>query len=249
MPYGRLASCIWTNWLDAVRSVSLLYLDELAGRREQVIENNLKDTINVINIAVGLISAEDLSDLDHMRAYQRNIKQLFHLERFAFVDLDGMVYTADEGIQNDIDEYAFDPRQISSPVVFIKNVNTLDKKVVIAVPIRNKKIFISGKHLVVCLMEIDMEVMLNGISMKSQSTGSTFCNIYTSDGIALSNTILGGLAVEDNLLEALQHAQYEPGYSFEGVFRDFNQGRSGVVSFTYNGIQETLSYVPVKGTN
>ena len=235
--------------IEAVRSVSLLYMDELAGRREQVIENNLKDTINVINVAVGLITAKDLSDLDHMRTYQRNIKQLFKLERFAFVDLDGMVYTADEGIQNDIDEYVFDPRKISEPVISIKNVKTPDKKVVIAVPIRNRDLFIAGKQLAVCFMEIDMKVMLNGISMKSQSTGSTFCNIYTSDGIALSNTVLGGLAVEDNLLEALQHAQYEPGYSFEGVFRDFSQGRSGVVSFTYNGIQETLSYVPVKGTN
>ncbi len=28
---------------EAVRSVSLLYLDELAGRREQVVENNLRE--------------------------------------------------------------------------------------------------------------------------------------------------------------------------------------------------------------
>ncbi|MBQ4249010.1 MAG: hypothetical protein II705_03095, partial [Clostridia bacterium] len=66
---------------DAVRSVSTLYLDELAGRREEVVENNLQDNINVINIALGLIDAEDLSDLEHMRAYQRNIKRLFKLER------------------------------------------------------------------------------------------------------------------------------------------------------------------------
>ena len=83
--------------VNAVRSVSLMYLDELAGRREQVVEDNLKDNINVINIAIGLITEEDLSDLEHMRAYQRNVKQLFSLERFAFVDSDGLVYTADEG--------------------------------------------------------------------------------------------------------------------------------------------------------
>ena len=69
---------------DAVRSVSLLYLDELAGRREQVVANNLKNNISVIDIAIGMIADEDLSDLDHMRAYQRNVKQLFILDRFAF---------------------------------------------------------------------------------------------------------------------------------------------------------------------
>lgn len=235
--------------IDAVRSVSLMYLDELAGRREQVVEDNLKDNINVINIAVGMISDADLSDLDHMRAYQRNIKQLFNLERFAFVDSDGLVYTADEGIQNDIDLYSFDPQTITDSEISVKNIHSPDKKVVIAVPIRDRELYIDGIQLVVCFEEIDMDVMLQGISMKSQNSGATFCNIYTSDGVALSNTVLGGLAVEDNLLEALKKAQYEPEYSSESVIRDFREGNANVVSFTYDGIQETLSFVPVKGTD
>ena len=35
---------------EAVRSVSLLYLDELAGRREQVVENNLQEKIQTIQV-------------------------------------------------------------------------------------------------------------------------------------------------------------------------------------------------------
>jgi len=61
--------------------------------------------------------------------------------------------------------------------------------------------------------------------------------------------VLGGLAVEDNLLEALSHAQYEEGYSYEQTVRDFREGNRGIAAFSYNGIQETLSYVPVTGTN
>lgn len=86
---------IWTSrsaredTIEAARSVSLLYLDELVGRREQVVEDNLNDNINIIRIAVSMIEPEDLSDLEHMRAYQRDMKQLFNLERFAFVDSDG----------------------------------------------------------------------------------------------------------------------------------------------------------------
>ncbi|MBR6114877.1 MAG: hypothetical protein IKQ10_06785 [Oscillospiraceae bacterium] len=44
-----------TDTVEAVRSVSMLYLDELAGRREQVVKNNLNENINVIQIAVGMI--------------------------------------------------------------------------------------------------------------------------------------------------------------------------------------------------
>ena len=237
-----------TDTDSAVRSVSLLYLDELAGRREQVVEDNLDDNINAMNIAIGLMDEDDLSDIDHMQDYQSKMKSLFKLEKFAFVDDSGLIYTS-QGTQNDIDQYAFDYRTLSEPEVSIKDLYTTEKKVVIAIPVSDKNLSVEGHDLTVCFMEIDMDVMLQGLSMKSQNSDATFCNIYTSDGIALSNTVLGGLAVEDNLLDALENADYEDGYSVEKVRADFAEGNRGTVSFTYNGIQESLSYVPVSGTD
>ena len=234
------------NTEDAVHSVSLLYLDELAGRREQVVEDNLKDNIDVINIAIDLMTENDLSDIGHLQDYQARMKRLFNLERFAFVDSNGLIYTA-LGTQNDIDQYEFDYHTISVPEISIKNIESPEKKVVIAVPVDH--IPFNGEELVVCYMEIDMNVMLQGVSMTSQNSDATFCNIYTSDGIALSNTVLGGLAEEDNLLEAMEHAEFENGGSLQKMQSDFEGGRGGAVSFTYNGISETLSYVPVSGTD
>ena len=234
---------------EVARSVSLLYMDELAGRRGQVVEDKLKDNINVIQVALSLLEEDDLRDLDHLRAYQRQIKQLFKLERFAFVDEDGLVYTADDGIRDEMDQYSFDQQILSAPEISLKNAAGTEKKVVIAVPTRDREIRVDGKRLVACFMEIDMDVMLSGVSMKSQDSQTTFCNIYTADGIALSNMVLGGLAAEDNLLDALSHADYEEGYSYEQVRHEFSEGKRGVTAFTYNGVRETLSYVPVGGTN
>ncbi|MCR4875846.1 MAG: hypothetical protein K5922_01590 [Clostridiales bacterium] len=234
---------------DAARSVSMLYLEELAGRREQVVEDSLNDSINVIQIALGLLDGDDLSDLDHMRAYQREIKQLFNLERFAFVDEGGLVYTADDGVRDEMDQYAFDYRTLTVPEISLRNEKAGAKKVVIAVPTRERDISIEGKRLIACFMEMSMDVMLQGVSMKSQDSETTFSNIYTAGGTALSDTVLGGLAAEDNLLDALSHAEYEKGYSYEAVVRDFREGKQGVTAFTYNGIREALSYVPVTGTN
>jgi len=234
---------------DAARSVSLLYLDELAGRREQVVGNNLQHNINDVQTAVSLLSSEDLSDLDHMRAYQRNMKRLLNLERFAFVDADGLIYTADEGVRDEMDLYGFDHLTLSGPEIQVRTGGNGKKTVVIALPIRDKNCFIGGKQLVACFSEQNMDVMLQGVSMTSQDSDTTFCNIYTSDGVALTDTVLGGLAAEDNLLEALAHAEYEEGYSQGKVVQDFREGKRGVTAFTYNGIRETLSYVPVKGTD
>ena len=230
---------------DAVQEVSHLYLEELAGRREQVVADNLRRRIADMNTAVDIMTDEDLQDMEHLQAYQANIKRLYDLEKFAFVDEDGLIYTS-QGTQNDIDQYRFDYRTISEPEISIKNLNQADKTVIIAVP---ADLRFNGKKLIVCFMEIGMDQMLAGVSMDSQETDATFTNLYTTDGIALSNTILGGLAVEDNLLDALEHAEYDKGYSFEKVQQDFADLKHGEVTFTYNGIHETLTYEPVEGTD
>lgn len=240
---GRSAK---NDTLKAVHSVSLLYLDELAGRREQVVAKNLQDKIDVIETALELLDKEDLSSVENLQEYQAHIKKLFHLEKFAFVNSKGLIYTS-LGPQNDIDQYHFDYKTISEPEISIKNLQSEDKKVIIAVPMEH--VPFNGDELVVCFMEIDMDAMLSGVSMQGQEGGTTFCNIYTRNGIALSNTVLGGLAVEDNLLEAMKKADFDLGYSYEEFLKDFAQGRKGEVSFVYNGINETLCYVPVKGTD
>ena len=150
MLMGRIAK---KDTEDAVRSVSLLYLDELAGRREQVIASNLKNSINNLQVATGLLETADLQDIEHLQAFQRKMKKLYGLEKFAFVDSNGLIYTS-QGTQKDIDSYRFDYRALEGPEISIKNVDNQDKKVIIAIPL--KRIPFNGQTLVASFMEIDM---------------------------------------------------------------------------------------------
>ena len=240
---GRTAS---KDAEKAVHNVSLLYLDELAGRREQVVASAISEYINDMDAAIGLIDRDDLASADSLQAYQSRMKQLYGLEKFAFVDETGLIYTS-RGTRTDIDEYSFDYKTISDARVSLKNIGGKDKKVIIAVPV--DRLPFNGHILVACFMEISMDNFLNMLSLKSGNNSTTFCNIYTFDGKALTDMVLGGLSAEDNLLSALAHADYDPGYDYETVKRQFGNGEEGVISFTYNGIQETLSYVPIRGTD
>ncbi|MBQ9421242.1 MAG: response regulator [Lachnospiraceae bacterium] len=230
---------------NAVRTVSLLYLDELAGRRERVVENNLQTRIRELNTAISLMSEDDLCDEEHLQHYQTRTKELFTLNKFAFVDTEGLIHTS-TGIKSDIDTYSFDYNNLTEPSVSIYNLDAPDKKVIIAIPV---DLDFEETHFKACFMEIDMQEMLAGASMSSSNEEATFCNIYTRDGVPLSNLVLGGLAVETNLLEAMTHAKFETDYSYETFSEDFQAGGRGAVSFIYNGIRETLSYVPVNGTD
>ncbi len=240
---GRSAS---TDTEQAVRNVSLLYLEELAGRREQVVASTLDDYISDMDVALGFMTAEDLGSTDKLQAYQLRMKQLYDLEKFAFVDENGLIYTS-RGTRTDIDQYDFDYQTLSEPEISVKNADSENVKVVIAMP--TDSLPYEGHTLLVCFMEIDMETMLENLSFQSGSNNTTFCNIYTNNGYSLTNTVLGGLASEDNLLSALKNASFEDGYSIESMRSDFSEGNTGVASFTYNNIRETMYYVPVHHTD
>ncbi|MBR1471938.1 MAG: hypothetical protein IJ600_09900 [Lachnospiraceae bacterium] len=247
-----ISGTIWTgrsssrDTQQAVRNVSLLYLEELAGRREQVVASTLSDYISDMDVAIGLLSDDDLSSTEKLQEYQLRMKQLYGVDKFAFVDETGLIYTS-RGTRTDIGQYAFDHETISEPEISIKKTDGETIKVVIAAP--TDRLPYEGHFLVACFMEIDMERMLANISLQSGSNNTTFCNLYSSDGHSLTNTVLGGLSKEDSLLSALQNASFEEGYSLEKIKTDFSAGLTGVVSFTYNGIRETMYYVPVHGTD
>ena len=230
---------------NAVRSVSLLYLDELAGRREQVVENNLQEKIQTIRIAIDLMTDEDLSDKAHMEAYQTRMKRLYSLEKFAFVDTEGLIYST-TGTETNVGEYDFDYRTLAEPEISILDSGEDQRRVIIAVPV---DLTFQGKKLSVCFMAMSMEEMLSGVSMSTHTGGATFCNLYTRGGVALTNAVLGGLARETNLLDAMRNANFEEPYSYGTFQEEFGNGARGVVSFTYNGTRETLTYIPVGGTD
>ena len=230
----------------AVRNVSLLYLDELASRREQVVASSLSSYINNLKIATELLEKEDLESVETLQSYQLRMKQLYDLEKFAFIDENGLIYTS-KGIRTDIDQYDIDYLSLSEPKISIKNSDGESKKIIIAMPV--DQLPFENVKLLVCFMEMDIDNFLSSLSLNTENNGTTFCNIYTSAGNSLTNAVLGGLASESNLLDALENARFEADYSLENVKNDFSKRQKGVASFEYGGIRETLCYVPVHKTD
>ncbi|SEL18820.1 His Kinase A (phospho-acceptor) domain-containing protein [Butyrivibrio sp. ob235] len=231
---------------SAVKTVSLLYLDELAGRREQVVASTLSNYVSDLDTAIGLIEKTDLESVESLQAYQFRMKQLYKLEKFAFVDEEGIIYTS-RGTRTDIDLYSFNHKTLSEPEISIKNADGNNKKIIIAVPIDRLKL---EKHtLIVCFMEMDINNFLDKVSLQANDSSATFCNLYAADGSSLTGAVLGGLAADKNILTALESAKFDEGYSIEEMRRCFAEDTEGIASFTYNGVKETIAFVPVRGTD
>ena len=231
---------------EAVRTVSILYLDELAGRREQVVASKLSDYINDMNTAMDLMTKDDLSNVEKLQAYQARMKRTYGLEKFAFVDADGLIHTS-HGTRGDIGIYSFDYKNLTETEISIKNLESNNKKIIIAMPADNLPFV--GKTLVACFVEIDVNRMLEAMSLQTTNSNTTFCNLYTKDGVALTGVVLGGRSAERNLFSAMGRAKFEKGYQLDKMKRDFENGIKGFVAFNYNGIRETMYYIPVHGTD
>ena len=231
---------------EAVHSVSNFYLQELAGRREQVVASNLNASIKNMYTAIGLLTEEDLSDMEHLQAFQYRMRKLYEVEKFAFVDSNGLIYTA-TGTQSNITDYAFNHLTIKKPEISIKDMESADKKVVIAVPV--DKIPFLGQRLVASFMEIDIDTLLEGLSLQTDANSTTFCNLYYKDGASLTNVVLGGQADGDNLLTVLREAEFPATSSLAQIEEDFRAGREGVIAFTYHDMSENMYYTPVSGAD
>ncbi len=230
---------------NAVRTVSLLYLDELAGRREQVVASAFGDYITNITNGLSIMTKDDLSSVEKLQAYQAKVKKIYGFQRFAFVADDGLIYTS-MGTRTDIGVYNFDYKNLNDPVILLKNKYGNNKKLVIAMPVDNLPF--EGKTLVACFMEIDINAMLEYVCM--QDTGNTtFCNLYTVEGISLTNVVLGGMAGGMNIFNELMEAKFEKNYSLETMKKDFADGKKGYISFQYGNVKGTLYYVPIHGVN
>ena len=229
---------------EAVHSVSDFYLQELAGRREQVVASTLNSYIENTYTAVGMLERQDLEDLFHLMMFQARIEQLYDLEKFAFVDTEGLIYTS-FGIRRNIQDYSFS-RDLQAPETTIKGLGGKNTVLVIAVPVDG--INFEDKLFNTCFIEVDIHRMLDSLSLQTDSNSTTFCNLYYEDGTSLTDMVLDGRAETSNVLTALRTAEFSNGFSAEQVAADFAAGREGLASFTYMGMLENMYYIPVKGT-
>ena len=75
-------------------SVSDFYVEELANRRVTIISDALKQNFQYMNNALDAITKDDLQSITSLRNYLGRIRRLYGVEKFSFVDQDGLVYTA-----------------------------------------------------------------------------------------------------------------------------------------------------------
>ena len=94
-----LVTTIWvtgsarTGTQQAVSKVSEFYLEELAGRRAQVVSEELKNNLAYMENALTILEEPYLESQETLRSFLGKVKRLYGVDKFALVDENGIVYT------------------------------------------------------------------------------------------------------------------------------------------------------------
>ncbi len=246
-----LLTSIWvsnsarTGTNEAVNRVSKFYLEELAGRRSQVVAEELKTHFTYIENAVNLLERSQLESQEELRSILGMVKRLYGVDKFALVDENGIVYT-EHSITSGMSRYPFLSGELTKPLIRTTNLYGAKKQVLLAVPVTG--LMFQGTRMKVCFIQINIDEMLSSLTLKT-SKNETYCNLYYRNGESLTDDDFGNLKAGKNLLTALEDADMNEGFQYDQMVKDFTQGKEGQVSFTYQGIQEAFCYIPVEGTN
>ena len=228
---------------EAVSEVSSFYLEAMADRRAKTITNLINSNFDHMEKAVSYINSEKIGSEAELRATLGNIKALLSLDRFALVDNDKIVHTQyttyTGGSRHDfLSDEKMDQKSVSTVSIYGSA-----KQLCLAAP--TPDLMIAGKRYKASFVQIDVGEIVNLLAFEDE--GRTYFGLYNKNGENISGTELGPYVSRHNLFPAIKDVIDEKTLSEN---RDnFSNAVEGSITFTANGTEETLVYVPIEKTD
>ncbi len=241
---------IWTNVTaknaarSAAENVSNFYIEELANRSVNLIENELQKNYIYAKNAISTITKRDLSSVKSLRAYLGKIRRIYGIDAFAFVDANGLVYTS-HSTSSGKTRYPFLAEEITQPIFSTVLNYGGEQELFMALPV-NDVVFL-GTKINACFLRINIDSMMQSITYREMNIESHF-NLYYKNGESLTKAEFAGLEAGKNILEAIKSSKKNQRV-YEKIKKDFEGEKSGLISITYENNDAQLYYSHIKNTD
>ena len=189
---------------QAVNRVSEFYLEELAGRRAQVVSEELKNHFEYMENALSVLDESDLESQETLRAFLGKVKKLYGVDKFVLVDEEGIVY-AEHSTSSGLSRYSFLSEEMTGPVISMSSLYGAKKQVILAIPVKEGIIF-QGSQLKVCFVQVNISEMLSSLTLQTDDN-ETYCNLYYRNGESLTYDDFGYLTAGKNILACRKIAE------------------------------------------
>ena len=225
---------------QAVSTVSTFYLEELAGRRSQVVSRFFESQAEQMQRAVDLMDDRVLSSQDALRQYIGNVESLYGLGLFAVVDEDNVVYTKQTTYMGGSRYEFLSGEQAGKMTITTSSVYGAGKQICQAVPIHDRTFL--GKKLKTCFIEIKMEDIVSLLAFDTEDNGTHF-SLYYRNGVNLTGLDFGPVGKKSNLIQEMR--TYLTGDQWTVLSGQFTNEEAGEVHFMHSGNKQILYYSPI----
>ena len=224
-------------------SVSNFYIEELANRRVAIISDALKQNFQYMQNALDSITNEDLRTVSSLRSYLGRIRRLYGVEKFSFVDENGLVYAA-HSTSTGKSRYPFLAQGLYEPLVTTVLNYGGEKLLFIALPVNG--IEFNNKKIVACFAQVNIDQMVQSMTFRADNM-ETYFNLYLKNGESLTTAPFGGVEPGRNILSVI-HENDESQESYNKIVDDFQNERKGSIYVPYKRQNAHLYYAPVEET-
>ena len=227
---------------EAVYEVSSFYLEAMADRRAKTISNLINNSFDQMEKAIAYIKDEGIDSEEDLRMTLGKIKTLLSLNRFALVDENDIVHTqytmyTGGSRHSFLSDENMDKRNVSTVSIYGSS-----RQICLAEPTTD--LVIDGERYKASFVQIDVNELLDLLAFEDSKT---YFGIYTKNGENLSGTELGPFVSTHNLFDVIKGVIPEDVWTEN---RDnFLNAVEGSITFTANGAEETMCYVPIEGTD
>ena len=227
---------------EAVSKVSSFYLEAMADRRAKIITNLIDSNFNQMEKAVAYVEDAAPASPEELQNELGRIKSLLSLNRFAMVDEDDIVYTQYTTYTGRSRHPFLEEVKSNDRVITTLSIYGSSKQLCLAIPTPGLKLI--GKPFKACFVQLDISEIVDLLALDDE--GKTHFALYAKSGGNLSGTELGPVIREHNIFEALKGRITEEAWN--SSYAQFQSESEGTVTFDLGEAEETLCYVPVKGT-
>ena len=227
---------------EAVSAVSSFYLEEMADRRAQAISNMIDSSFDQMQKAVEFIDDEHVATQEELRAVIGRVKALLGLNRFGIVDMDNVVYTQYTTYTGGSRHPFLAGDELADKVISTVTAYGSSKQLCLAIP--TPGLSLMGKAIKACFIQMDISEIVKLLAF--DDSGRTSFALYSKSGANLSDTELGPVIAKHDFFDALRGIVPEDVWSQQ--YENFQRETAGILTFDFGESEETLCYVPIRGT-
>ncbi|MCR5099635.1 MAG: diguanylate cyclase [Lachnospiraceae bacterium] len=228
---------------DAVSAVSSFYLETMADSHAKTITSLISNSFDEMAIAVAYIEDEDIHSQEELREIIGRLESLLGMNQFALVDENNVVYTRYTTYTGRSRHAFLSQESLDDRVISIGTLYGSSRQLCLAIP--TPGLSIMGKNYKVCFVQFDIDYIADMLADDNQ--GRTHFSLYSKSGSNISGTPLGPVISNQNFFGAIEGLVSEEVWNKNR--ENFEKGKEGSLTFSSDGANETLSYVPIEGTD